>query len=97
MIRAGQPVLIGAFIYVEDFPITDVDTELLVNDVVVAHQTVTVNFDEAWPFYFSFVPEKTGDYNLSIRAILDVNAAFANPPGGGDAYYSVSSRMTVQS
>ena len=93
---AGQAVTIGAFIYIEDFPITDVDTELLVNGLVTAHQTISVNFDEAWPFYFSFVPDKPGDYNITIRAILDMNAAWANEPGGGDNYYSVSSVMTVQ-
>lgn len=93
---AGQTVTIGAFIYIEDFPITDVDTELLVNGLVTARQTISVNFDEAWPFYFSFVPDKSGDYNITIRAILDMNAAWANEPGGGNNYYIVSSVMTVQ-
>ena len=93
---AGQAVTIGAFIYIEDFPITDVDADLLVNGLVTMRQTISVNFDEAWPFYFSFVPDKPGDYNITIRAILDMNAAWANEPGGGDNYYSVSSVMTVQ-
>jgi hypothetical protein len=94
-IHAGKPLTIGAYLYIEDFPTTDVDTELLVNNVTVARQTVSVNFDEAWPFYFPFVPDKPGDYNFCIKAILDVNAAFANLPGGGDGYYNVSTMINV--
>lgn len=94
-IHAGKPMTVGAYLYIEDFPTTDVDTELIVNNVEVERQTVSVNFDEAWPFYFSCIPDKPGDYNITIRAILHMNAALANEPGGGNNYYSVSTIITV--
>jgi len=95
--KAGQTVKIWAYIYIEDFPITDVLTDLLVNGVVVAHQVVTVNFDETWPFYFNFTPDNPGIFDISIRAILADNAAFATLPGGGSDYNEVSGKMVVQS
>jgi hypothetical protein len=96
ILRTGQPVKIWAFIYIEDFPVTDVDTDLLVNGVVVDSQVVTVNFDEAWPVYFDYTPDRAGTVQITVRAILAVNAAFAIAPGGGNNYYELSNTMVIQ-
>jgi hypothetical protein len=91
----GQPTIIWSYIYIEDFPTTDVNTELLVNGVVVDRQVVTVNFDEAWPFYFTYIPDKPGVFDLSVRAIFAVNAIFATMPGGEINYNEIAVKMVV--
>ena len=96
VIHVGQPAKIWAFLYVEDFPVTDVNTELLVNGVVVDRKVVTLTYDEAWPFFFTYVPEKAGVYDITVRAILDINAHFADLPDGDSNYTYVHASMTVQ-
>jgi hypothetical protein len=94
VLKVGQPALIWAFIYMEDFPAADFYTELLVNGQVACQKTVTVNFDEAWPFYFDFTPAQAGVDTVSVRAILAVNA---NPdaPFSGQDYYQIDAQVAV--
>ncbi len=91
----GQTVTIWANIYIEDFPVSDVLTELLIDGEVVDRQTLTVTFDESWPFSFPFIPEHAGQYQVAIRAILAVNSSFADLPGGSSEYFQVSEVMNV--
>jgi hypothetical protein len=96
VVRVGQPVRVWAYIYIDDFPSTDVLTELLVNGKMVDSKVVTITFDEAWPIYFDITPDQAGAFDISVRAIFVVNAAFANLPGGSNSYQEVSAKMEVQ-
>jgi len=91
----GQPVTVWAHVYVEDWPTTDILADLLVNGRVVEHRILTVNFDEAWPFKFVFIPDRAGVYDITVRAILAENAAFAAAPGGDRNYYTISIALPV--
>jgi hypothetical protein len=92
----GQPVKIWAFVYIEDFPTSWVHTDLLVNGELVDSQVLMVNFDEAYPFSFTFTPQQAGVLDISIRGILSVNAPFTALPGGDSCYHVDSDLLTVQ-
>ena len=92
----GQPVKIWAFVYIEDFPTSWVYTDLLVNGEVVDSQVLMVNFDEAYPFSFTYTPQQTGVLDISIRGILSVNAPFTALPGGESCYHVINDLLTVQ-